>query len=182
MKSTLIAAACFLLLSGMAAKAHSQTKCIWIEKSENGSVMQRAGLSLHLLKLLATSKGTWTLDDTKMNFDSLMTIYKSGSTVRIEDSTGNGETRIFGGKFDLTMKEETERHNYLIVESTDSGRAQKITKVRVESIEAVGIVLAMIGSSNLDDAIDRIEAALDRGGVLYIRDYKQDSRLWIYVN
>jgi hypothetical protein len=52
----------------------------------------------------------------------------------------------------------------------------------VKSIEAVGIILAMIGSKDLDSDIDRIESVLEQGGVLYVRDEQKDSRLWIYVN
>jgi hypothetical protein len=54
--------------------------------------------------------------------------------------------------------------------------------MRVKSIEAVGIVLAMIGSNDLDKDIDGIESVLDQGGVLYVQDIEKDSRLWIYVN
>jgi len=89
---------------------------------------------------------------------------------------------VYGGKFDQKMKESSEMNNRLIIESSDSGRAPEISKVRVKSIEAVGMLLAMIGSKDLDDDIERIESILEQGGVLYVRDYEKDSRLWIYVN
>ncbi len=80
------------------------------------------------------------------------------------------------------MKESSEMQDRLIIESSDSGSATKISKIRVKSIEAVGVVLAMIGSKDLDNDIDKIGAALEQGGVLYIRDEQKDSRLWMYVN
>lgn len=89
---------------------------------------------------------------------------------------------MYGGKFDQEMKESSEMNNRLIIENSDSGAVPKVSKVRVKSIEAMGILLAMIGSKDLDDGIDRIESALERGGVLYVRDYEKYSRLWIYIN
>jgi len=80
------------------------------------------------------------------------------------------------------MKESSDNEDRLFIESSDSGSVPKISKLRVRSIEAVGILLAMIGSKDLDNDIDRIESALEQGGVLYIGDYEKDSRLWIYVN
>ncbi len=182
MKHKFFSVLCLLLLTGMVSQARSQTKCVWMVRSENGTVVQKAGISIHLLKLLAKSGGNWDINGMKMTFDTLLTIYESGSTTRIKDSTGEGETKVFAGKFDERMKEESERHNLLVVESTDSRDTMKVSKIRVESVEAVGIVLAMIGSKNLDADIDGLESALRRGGVLYMRDYKDDSRIWIYVN
>jgi hypothetical protein len=158
----------------------AQTKCLWLERSENGAIVQKIGVSVRLVKLFARPGGNFDIDGVKITYDTLLTAYKEGSEIRIKDSTG--ETRIYGGKFNETMNEETERHNYLIVESSDSGKETKINKIRVESLEAVTVLLAMIGSNDIDKDIDRIESALDRGGVLYIRDLKKDSRLWIYVN
>ena len=68
------------------------------------------------------------------------------------------------------------------MESTKNGGEPEVSKLRVKSIEAVGILLAMIGTKDLDNSIERIESALVQGGVLYVRDYEKDSRLWIYVN
>jgi hypothetical protein len=68
------------------------------------------------------------------------------------------------------------------MESSDKGGEPKVSQMRVKSIEAVGIVLAMIGSNDLDKDIDGIESVLDQGGVLYVRDIEKDSRLWVYVN
>jgi hypothetical protein len=80
------------------------------------------------------------------------------------------------------MKESSEMNNRLIMESSDRGSEPKITRMRVKSIEAVGIVLAMIGSKDFDNDVDRMESVFDQGGVLYVRDMEKDSRLWIYVN
>ncbi len=182
MRNRIIAVSCFLLLSGIISHAAAQTKCVWIERLESGTVVQKIGISLPLLKLFPGGKQTFDVDHSRLTFDSLLTIYNSGSTAEIKDSTGDGLTRVFGGTFDQRVKEETRRHNHLIVESTDSADTMKVTKLRVESVEAVGVLLAMIGSKHLDEDIDRIENALDRGGVLYIRDFKKNSRVWIYVN
>jgi hypothetical protein len=171
-----------LLLAGMINPAACQTNCVWLERSENGMPEQKIGLSIHLVKLMGKTGGTWDVDGQKVSFDTLLAIYNSGSTGRINDSAGTGVTKISGGTFDLGMTKVSPRHNYLFVESTDSGDTMKISKLRVESIEAVGIVLAMIGSKNFDEDIDKIESALERGGFIYIRDFKKDSRVWIYVN
>lgn len=178
MRKTILAVAGILLL--VFSEAFAQTKCVWLERSENGAIVQEIGVSVQLVKLFARPGGNFDIDGVKITYDTLLTAYKEGSEIRIKDSTG--ETRIYGGKFNETMNEETERHNYLIVESSDSGKETKINKIRVESLEAVTVLLAMIGSNDIDKDIDRIESALDRGGVLYIRDFKKDSRLWIYVN
>ncbi len=171
-----------LLLTAVYGGASAQTKCVWIEKSENGVVVQKLGVSLRLVKLLARPGSNFDVNGVSLSYDTLLTVYESGSKLRLEDSTGNGETIIDGGKFDQKMKEESKRHNHLIVESSDSGETPKVTKLRVESVEAVGVLLAMIGAGNLDKNLDMIESALERGGVLYIRDYRKNSRLWIYVN
>lgn len=151
MKSRVIAISCFLLLSGVINQAVSQTKCVWIERSEGGTIVQKIGISLRLVKLFPGEGQILDIDHSKMTSDSLIAVYNSGSTAEIKDSTGNGITKVFGGKFDERMKEETKRHNHLIVESTDSGDTMKITKLRVESVEAVGVLLAMIGSKHLDE-------------------------------
>jgi len=117
-----------------------------------------------------------------MSYELLLQVYRDGSVKRIKDSSGKGETNFFGGKFDQEMKESSEMQDRLIIESSDGGSVPKISKVRVKSIEAVGIILAMIESKDLDNDIERIGAALEQGGVLYIRDEQKDSRLWIYVN
>lgn len=111
-----------------------------------------------------------------------MQIYRDGSVKQIKDNADNNETKIYGGKFDQEMKESSAMQDRLIIESSDSGSVAKISKVRVKSIEAVGIILAIIGSNNLDNDIDKIGSALEQGGVLYIRDEQKDSRLWMYVN
>ena len=182
MRNGIIAVSSFLLVLGMINHAVAQTKCIWIERLESGTVVQKIGISLPLVKLLPGGEQTFDFDHSKIPFDTLLAIYNSGSTAEIKDSSGDGVTRVLGGTFDERMSQETKRHNHLIVESTDSGDTMKVTKLRVESVEAVGVLLAMIGSKHIDEDIDRIESALDQGGVLYLRDFKKDSRVWIYVN
>ena len=178
MRKTLLAGLCILLTSFGGILA--QTKCIWLERLENSKQVQKVGISVELVRLLAHPGANFDINGTKISYDTLLDVYTNGSTIRIEDTTS--KTQIYAGKFGENMKEETENHNHLIIESTDSGGTPKINKIRVESVEAVTVLLAMIGSSNSDETIDKIESALERGGLLYIRDLKKDSRLWIYVN
>ncbi len=173
----LAASSIFLMLFG---GTFAQTKCIWLERSEDGNTAQKIGVSIQLVRLLAHPGSSFDLGGAKISYDTLLAVYNEDSDIRINDSTG--ETRIYAGKFNENMKEETERHNHLIIESSDSGETPKVNKIRVESVEAVTVLLAMIGSHDFDEDIDRIESALDRGGVLYIRDFRKNSRLWIYVN
>lgn len=163
-------------------KTYSQTKCIWIEKSENGVAVQKIGISVDLVKLLARPNANFDIGDVNMTYDSLLTIYDNGSKIKIKDNIGSGETEIYGGKFNEKMKESSDRHNYLFIENSDNGKEAEVSKFKAKSLEAVGVLLAMIVSKDLDKDIERIESALDQGGVFYIRDFKKDSRLWIYVN
>jgi hypothetical protein len=171
-----------LLITAVFSQIKAQTKCIWIAKSQDGTQLQKIGVSLALVKLLSGSGGDFDINGVKISYESLLQIYKDGTVKRIRDSTGNGETKVSGGKFEQEMKESSEMHDRLIIESADSGSEPKISKVPVKSVGAVGIILAMIGSKDLDRDIDRIESALEQGGVLYVRDEQKDSRLWIYVN
>ncbi|HUI28715.1 MAG TPA: hypothetical protein VLX91_00760 [Candidatus Acidoferrales bacterium] len=168
------------ILLAFLAGACAQTNCIWVEKSDDGRAMQRLGISIGLVKLLARPGSSFDLDNTRLSYDTLLAVYNEGLEIRIKDSIG--ETIIYGGKFGEKMKEESERHNYLIVESTDSDGTTKTEKIRIESIEALPFLLSMIGSKDTGDDIDRIESALERGGVLYIRDFRKNTRLWMYVN
>jgi hypothetical protein len=182
MKHNIVMLSGILLIAVVFSQANAQTKCIWIVESKDGAKIQKIGVSLSLVRLLGGSGGEFDMNGVKISYESLLQIYRDGSVKRIKDSTGNSETEIYGGKFDQEMKESSEMQDRLIIESSDSGSATKISKVRVKSVEAVGVVLAMIGSKDLDNDIDRIGAALEPGGVLYIRDEQKDSRLWIYVN
>ncbi len=171
-----------VFIAALTLQACAQTKCVWLEKWENGSMTQKFGISIHLVRLLAGSKGNFTMNDEPMSFDSLLNIYERGTTVRLKDESSNEETRIHGGVLNMRMNQSSERHDYLFVESSDNGEAPKVSKIRVESAEAVAVLLAMIGSNNLDEDIDKIESALERGGVIYIRDSDKQSTVWIYVN
>lgn len=182
MRRLVAVASTFVLFAGLFGTSFSQTKCIWIETSENGKAASKIGISYNIAKILAGSSGDFDLDGAKVRFDTLIYAYKTGNTVRITDSTGNDESKIYGGTFDEPMKESTDRHNYLVVENTDSNGTVKVTKLRSESVAAVGIVIAMIGSKNIDEDIDKIESALEPGGILYIRDMKKETSVWIYVN
>jgi hypothetical protein len=182
MKHQILVLSGILLMASMLNQVAAQTKCVSIVKLKDGAPIQRIGVSFSLVKLLAGSGGDLNINGVRMTYESLLQTYRDGSVTRIMDSTGNGETKVYGEKFDQEMKESSEMHDRLIIESSDSGGVPKISKLRVKSIEAVGIVLAMIGSKDLDKDIDRIESVLDQGGVLYVRDYQKDSRLWIYVN
>jgi hypothetical protein len=171
-----------LLIAAMFNQAAAQTKCVWMIKSNNGTQAQKIGVSLSLVELLADLGGDFDINGVKIKYKSLLEAYRSGSVMRIKDDTENGETKVYGGKFDQEMKESSERNNRLIIESSKDGEEPEVSKIRVKSIEAVAMLLAMIGSKDLDDGIDKIESALEQGGVLYVRDYEKDSRLWIYVN
>ena len=182
MKHKILVLSGILLMVAVIGQAAAQTKCIWIVNSKDGAPVQKIGVSLSLVKLLSGSGGNFDINGVKMTYQLLLQTYRDGSVMQLKDSTGNGETKVYGGKFDQEMKESSEMQDRLIIESSDSGGVPKISKVRVKSIEAVGIILAMIGSKDLDNDIDKIGSALEQGGVLYIRDYEKDSRLWIYVN
>ncbi len=182
MKHKILVISGILLLVPLFSHANAQIKCVWIVESKGGETVQKIAISLPLVKLLSNSGGDFDINGVKMSYESLLNVYRDGSVKRIKDSTGSSETEIYGGKFGEEMNERSEMRDRLIIESSDSGSATKISKVSVKSIEAVAIVLAMIGSKDLDNDIDRIESALERGGVLYIRDEQKDSRLWVYVN
>ena len=182
MKHKILVLSGVLLVAAVFNLAAAQTKCISIIKTKDGAPVQKIGVSLSMVKLLAGLGGDFDIDGVKMTYKSLLQAYRDGSVMRIKDSTGNGETKVYGGKFDQEMKESSEMHNRLIIESSDNGCEPKVSKLRVKSIEAVGILLAMIGSKDFDNDTDRIESALEQGGVLYVRDYEKDSQLWIYVN
>ncbi len=182
MKHKILVLSSILLTVAVFCQAEAQTKCIWMVESQDGVPIQKIAVSLSLVKLLGSSGGDFDMNGVKMSYESLLQIYRDGSVKRIKDSAGKSETKIYGGKFDQEMKESSEMQDRLIIESSDSGSAAKISKIRVKSIEAVGVVLAMIGSKDLDNDIDKIGAALEPGGVLYIRDEQKDSRLWMYVN
>jgi hypothetical protein len=171
-----------LLIATAFNQAAAQTKCIWIVKSKDNTTLVKIGVSSSLVKLCADMGGDFNINRVKITYKSLQQTYRNGSVVRIKDSTGNGETKIYTGTFDQEMRESSEKHNRLMVESSDSGETVKVSKLRVKSIQAIGVLLAMIGSKDFDDDMDKIESALEQGGVLYVRDYEKDSRLWIYVN
>jgi predicted Rdx family selenoprotein len=171
-----------LLMAAMFNQAVAQTKCVWMVKSKDGAQTQKVAVSLSLVKLLAGMGGDFDINGVKIKYESLLQAYRSGSVMRIKDDTENGETKVYGGEFDQEMKESSEMNNRLIIESSKNGGEPEVSKIRVKSIEAIGILLAMIGSKDLDEGIDRIESALEQGGVLYVRDYEKDSSLWIYVN
>lgn len=182
MQRLAVIASSALLLAGMCGTSFSQTRCIWIENSENGKTPSMIGISYNVAKILASSGGDFNTDGAKVTFDTLMYAFRTGNVVHIPDSTGNEETKIFGGIFHKSMEKGTDKHRYLIVESTDSSGTVKVTKLRAESVEAVGIVLAMIGSKHFDEDIDKIESVLEPGGILYIRDSRKKSSIWVYVN
>ena len=182
MKQKILVLSGILLMAAMFNQAAAQTKCVWIVKSKDGTQAQKIGVSLSLVKLLADLGGDFDINGVKIKYKSLLQAYRSGSVMRIKDDNENGETKVYGGKFDQEMKESSEMNNRLIIESSKNGGEPEVSKIRVKSIGAVAMLLAMIGSSDFDDSSDKIESALEQGGVLYVRDDEKDSRLWIYVN
>jgi hypothetical protein len=171
-----------LLMAAMINQAAAQTKCVWIDKSKDGAQVQKIGVSLSLVKLLADMGGDFDVNGVKIKYKSLLQAYRSGSVTQIKDDNENSETKVYGGEFDEDMNEHSEMHNRIIMESSKDGGEPEVSKVRVKSIQAVAMLLAMIGSKDLDESMDKIESALEQGGVLYVRDYQKDSWLWIYVN
>ncbi len=169
-----------LIITALFSQGCAQTQCIWIVKSQENAPVQKIAVSLPLVKLLSSTGGDFDVNGVKMSYESLLEAYREGSVKRIKDGEGNGETKIFGGRFDRGMNESSEKHDHLIIESTEGGSEPKVSKIRVKSVEAVAMLLALIGSKDFDN--DRIEDALERGGILYIGDEQKDSRLWIYVN
>lgn len=177
-----VAVTVFAVIAIACGTSYSQTKCIWIEKSEHGTTTSKIGVSYNVAKVFAGSGGDFDLDGAQVKFDTLLYAYRTGNVVRVPDSTGTGESKIYRGTFDKPMEESTNKRHYLVVENTDSTGAVKVTKLRSESVEAVGVILAMIGSKNVDEDIDRIESVLEPGGILYVRDMKKKSSVWIYIN
>lgn len=182
MRRTFVVATVFAVIAIACGTSYSQTRCIWVEKSEDGTTISRIGISYNVAKVFAGSGGDFDLGGANVKFDTLLYAYKTGNVVLIADSTGTGEAKIYRGTFDKPMKKSTNKHHYLMVENTDSTGTVKVTKLRSESVEAVGVILAMIGSKNVDEDIDKIESVLEPGGVLYIRDMRKNSSVWIYIN
>ena len=171
-----------LFTAAVFSHATAQTKCIWIVKSIDGEQVQKIAVSVPLVKFFAREDGNFDINGVKISYKSLMETYRDGSVMEIKDSTDNGVTKVYVGKFDQEMKESSDRNDRLFMESSDKGGEPKVSQMRVKSIEAVGIVLAMIGSNDLDKDIDGIESVLDQGGVLYVRDFKKVTVIWVYVN
>ena len=182
MKQKILVICSILFMAAMVHQAAAQTKCVWIEKTKDGTQAQKIGVSLSLVKLLADMDGDCDINGVKIKYKSLLQAYRSGSVTRIKDDNENIETKVYGGKFNEAMNEHSERHNRIIIESSKDGGEPEVSKLRVKSIEAAAMLLAMIGSSDFDDSSDKIESALEQGGVLYVRDYDKNSSLWIYVN
>ncbi|RPI02709.1 MAG: hypothetical protein EHM64_13490 [Ignavibacteriae bacterium] len=160
--------------------AGAQTKCVWVVKTQDGEQVQKIGISYPLVQLLGNAEGDFDINGVKLKYKTLLKAYNSGSVMRIKDAAG--ETKIFGGKFDQKMNEHSSKHNRLIIENTDKGGEPDISKIRVKSIQAMGMLLTMFGSKDFDEDMDQIESVLEQGGVLYVRDEKENSTLWMYVN
>jgi hypothetical protein len=172
----------FLLALAVFNQADAKTKCVWIIHSKDGTVDQKIGISLPLAKLCGETKGTFDINGIKIAYQSLQLAAQDGSVLQIKDSAGNGETKIYRGTFDREMKEKSEKHNRLFMEDSERGKEPEVSQFRVKSIEAAGTLLAMIGLNNFENDMDKIESALEQGGVFYTWSNENDSQLWIYVN
>ena len=166
----------------MTGQSCAQTDCIWLITTRDGEEIQKIAVSIPLVKLFSNSEGDFDINGVKVPYETLLQVYRNGSVKRIKEKDGKGETKIFGGKFDQKMNESSKKHDRLIIENYENGKEQETSKLRVKSIEAVGIILMALGSKDFDNDTDMLEEVLERGGVLYIRDEQKDSRLWIYVN
>lgn len=171
-----------LLVLIVSATTLSQTKCIWFDKVEHGVRTQKFGIAVDVVKLLAHPGSSFDINGVSMTYDSLLTIYENDLTVKVKNSTDDSEITIHTGKFYDKMNEQTDRHDYLISESTEGGNKTKVTKLKVKSIEAMAVLFALVGSKDIDNAVDAIESALQRGGIFCLNDFSKDSQLWIYVN
>jgi len=182
MKQKILVLCCILLMAVMVHHAAAQTKCVWIDKSKDGTQAQKIGVSLPLVKLLSDLDGDFNINGVKIKYKSLLKAYRSGSVTRIKDENENSETKVYSGKFDREMNEHSKKNNRLIIENSKNGGEPEVSRINVKSIGAVAMLMAMIGSSDFDESSDTIESALEQGGVLYARDYEKNSELWIYVN
>jgi hypothetical protein len=182
MKQKILVLCSILLMAVMIHQAAAQTKCVWIDKSIDGTQAQKIGVSLPLVKLLSDLDGNFDINGVKIKYKSLLKAYRSGSITRIKDEKENSETKVYGGKFDREMNEHSKKNNRLIIENSKDGGEPEVSRINVKSIGAVAMLMAMIGSSDFDESSDKIESALEQGGVLYARDYEKNSELWIYVN
>ena len=171
---------CMLVLSR--GIAYSQTNCIWIEESNNGTVTQTAGISYDLLKLLARSDSKFDWNGNSFSYDSLLLVCENNIAITQESRTDHSVVTIHGGKFRESMNEESDRHNYLFIENTEHHKKKEISKLRTNSLKAFAVLLATIGSFDNDENLDAIESSLHRGGVFYLRDFEKDKILWVYVN
>lgn len=182
MRHKIVTASALLLLLMTCGESCYQTSCVWIEKYRNGSLESKIGISPNLVNIFARSSGNFDLDGVHLSFDTLLYAYTTGKTIHVVDSTGEGSAVIHGGSFGEPIKKNTDKHDYLVIENKDSDGTVNVTSIRAESVEAVGIIAAMIGGKKLDSSIDRIKSVLAPGGLLYIRDFKKNSTVWIYVN
>jgi hypothetical protein len=171
-----------LLIAMIFNNAFSQTKCLWFDKTANGMMTNKVGVSAELVKFFCHPGGKLDLNGVKLSYDSLLAIYENDLTVFVKDKDGKSETKIYRGKFKEEMNESTARHNSFIIESTENGEEMKVTKIKVKSLTSIAMVLAMIGSGDFDEDVDNLESALERGGIFYAHDFEKDSRLWVYVN
>jgi hypothetical protein len=161
---------------------NAQTKCMWIIKTQDGEQLQTIGISCSLVSFLGNAGGEFNLNGVKVEYKTLFRAYKNGSVLKIKDENGNGEIKIYKGTFDQKMNERSENKNRLIIENSKQGEEPEISKVRVKSIQATFMLLAMIGSKDIDEDMDNFESVLEPGGVLYVHNEKEDSTLWMYVN
>ena len=182
MKNILALLAGLLFVLIVLNNANAKTKCISIEKSIDGKITQKIDVSVSLIKLLSSSDGNLDINGVKVPYKSLLQVYRDGSVMKIKDSTGNGETRICRDSFDQEMKVSSDKHNRIFIENTEEDGETKVSKIHVKSVQAIFVIMAMLGSEDIDEDIDDFDSALDEGGVLFVRDYEKNTRLWIYVN
>ena len=163
-------------------QAYAQTRCMWLIKTLDGEQVQKIGISCSLVNFLGNAGGEFDLNGVKVEYKTLFRACKNGSVLNIKDEDRNGEIKIYKGTFDEKMNERSENKNRLMIENSKHGEEPEISKVRVKSIQAAFMLMAMIGSKDIDEDMDNFESVLEPGGVLYVHDEKENSTLWMYVN
>ena len=62
MKQKILVICSILFMAAMVHQAAAQTKCVWIDKTKDGTQTQKIGVSLSLVKLLADMDGDFDIN------------------------------------------------------------------------------------------------------------------------
>ena len=182
MKHQLVVSSLLVLIGAGLLQSCAQTNCVWIEQSRDGYATGKIAVSADLVRALARPGSNFDLDGAQVAYDTLLYVYREGKVLRILDSSGMEESKVYRGSFGLPTKKSSNDKHHVVLEKTDSNGSVSVHKVRVESIEAAAVIISMIKSGSLDKDLDSIESMLKPGGILYLKDLRDGSSVWIYVN